>query len=146
MLRRKRHALIKQGVSIYACDHRIAKLPNAPAKKGQCCFCEKCFGTVVKPSIFYQDVWLLKFDDRRSYMCSTSVLKFVSKFSPNHKVVKGKDGATSVIEVKEGTKEECYHILKIILNSKIHIIIRYKDVTYNTLVSLFNQEYVVNIQ
>ena len=139
--RKKKCCIIKQGTYVSTTDDRISDLPDVPIIPGQRRKRPVCYGTVVKPSHFYDKVWLVKFDDGRSFMCASEVLKFVSKVSPTYKIEKGKDGLLGVAKLRESVRKEREVILSTILNSKIHRTAGCNDITYDRLVALFKPQH-----
>ena len=138
--RQKKNSLIKPGVYGYTTDKRVSDLtgpivPGTRRKRPQ------MYGTVIKPSNFYDNVWLFKLDDGRSFMCAADLIKFVSNESPTIKLVKGKDGITGVERLKSEICEQRDFILKTILNSKIHCTDGFQEVTYDKLVEVFKPQH-----
>ena len=126
-----------KGYYMYTRDRRIAPKSLVPHPGGTRCYCLKYQGTIVKPSKYYDKVWLVEFNDGKSYACSEGLLKFISHTSPTHKFVRNEEGEV-VLQKIDQEYEDREAILDSILNSKIHFTIGHDKITYETLLALFN--------
>ena len=138
--RTKRSKVIKKGQYVYTKDQRIAKKSLLPRPGGKRCYRIEARGTVIKPSAYYDKVWLIKFDDGRSFLCSEGLLHIISQTSPTHRLTRDENN-NMIVEKIDREAEDREAILDTILNSKIHRTIGHDEVTYENLVTLFKPQY-----
>ena len=139
--RTTRHGKFRVGGYVYTRDKRIAAKSASPKPGGKRCYRLKCYGTLVKESAFYEDVWLVKFDDGRTFACSEALLRVhISTTSPSHRL--GRDASNNLTTEKlDRSFEDREVILESILNSKIHQTEGHQDVTYDHLLAIFKPQY-----
>ena len=129
-----------QGAYVYTRDSRIAPKSLVPHPGGSRCYRLKYKGTIMKPSMYYENVWIVLFDDSRCFSCSEGLLHLISKTSPTHCLVRDEENQL-VLEKIDRTYEDREIILDTILNSKIHCTIGHDKVTYDTLIDLFKPKF-----
>ena len=139
--RARKHKKFTVGAYVYTRDKRIAPKSKSPKPGGKRCYRLKCFGTVMKESVFYDDVWIVKFDDGRTFACSEALLiVYIPTTSPSHLLTKDANNELTTKKIDKSYEDRDL-ILATILNSKIHKTEGHEEVTYETLLSLFKPQY-----
>ena len=95
----KKSLLFKKGAYVYTRDRRIALKSEIPHIGGKRCYRMECRGTIVKESTYYDGVWVVKFDDGRTFSCSEGLLFYICKTSPTHRLVKNENGEMVVEKI-----------------------------------------------
>ena len=115
--RSKKSLLLKKGAYVYTRDRRIVLKSSIPHIGGQRCYRMGCRETIMKESMYYDRVRVVKFDNGRSFSCSEGLLHFISSSSTTHRLIKDANGKLTVEKISREF-EDREAILDVILQTK----------------------------
>ena len=131
-------SLFKEGVYVKTRNAMIAPLSKSVVNSRHTRV--YVFGKVIKQSEIDPRFWLVRFKNKGLFYVSEKVVTFVESMAPTHVLVGDKQNKISLGKINTKVIDKA-NILKIILCGKIHKVPGHDDITYESLVSLFQDEH-----